>query len=101
MALAALAVQTKKIQLGTAVSLLPTNDAVRLAEDFATLDLLSNGRAEIGFGGGFTDHTFRLFGVDIAKNSEISRENLDLIQKLWNDDEIHWSGKFRSPINDS
>jgi alkanesulfonate monooxygenase SsuD/methylene tetrahydromethanopterin reductase-like flavin-dependent oxidoreductase (luciferase family) len=101
MVLASIAARTNIIRLGTAVSLLPTNDPVRLAEDFATLDLLSKGRAEIGFGGGFTDHTFRLFGIDITQSAAVSVENLELIQKLWNEDEIHWTGKFRSPINDS
>ncbi len=101
MLLAAIAVQTRHIRLGTAVSLLPNNDPVRLAEDFATLDLLSEGRAEIGFGGGFTEHTFKLFGQDIAHSAEIAAENLDLVQKLWNETDIDWRGRFRAPIHES
>ncbi len=100
MLLAAIAVRTRRVRLGTAVSILPNNDPVRLAEDFATLDLLSTGRAEIGFGSGFTEHTFRLFGQDLNQSDQISAENLELIQKLWNEREIHWEGKFRAPIHD-
>jgi len=100
MLLAALAMRTHRVRLGTAVSILPNNDPVRLAEDFATLDLLSRGRAEIGFGAGFTAHTFRLFGQDINQSDELSAENLELIQKLWNEHEINWEGKFRAPIRD-
>jgi len=99
--LSAIAFQTNRIRLGTAVSLLPNCDPVRLAEDFATLDLLSNGRAEIGFGGGLTENTFALFGQDINKGAEIYLENLELIQKLWNERAISWSGSFRSPIHDT
>ncbi len=98
MILAAMAMRTRRVRLGTAVSILPNNDAVRLAEDFATLDLLSEGRAEVGFGAGFTEHTFRLFGQDIEQSDAISAENLALIQKLWNESEVHWEGRFRPPI---
>jgi alkanesulfonate monooxygenase SsuD/methylene tetrahydromethanopterin reductase-like flavin-dependent oxidoreductase (luciferase family) len=101
MLLGAVAVQTKRIRLGTSVSLLPNNDPVRLAEDFATLDLLSEGRAEIGFGSGITEHTFALFGQDVARSAEMSAENLELIQTLWNEGEINWTGKHRSPIHES
>jgi len=101
MLLAAAAVQTKTIRLGTAVSLLPNNDPVRMAEDFATLDLLSNGRADVGFGSGFTEHTFRLFGQDTTNSVEMSRENLELLQLLWTKDAIDWQGKFRAPIHES
>jgi alkanesulfonate monooxygenase SsuD/methylene tetrahydromethanopterin reductase-like flavin-dependent oxidoreductase (luciferase family) len=101
MVLAAIAMLTRRVRLGTAVSLLPNNDPVRLAEDFATLDLLSQGRAEIGFGSGFTEHTFRLFGQDIDASTAISAENLALIQKLWNEREISWEGRYRAPIHES
>jgi alkanesulfonate monooxygenase SsuD/methylene tetrahydromethanopterin reductase-like flavin-dependent oxidoreductase (luciferase family) len=101
MLLAAVAMLTRRVRLGTAVSLLPNNDPVRLAEDFATLDLLSEGRAEIGFGSGFTTHTFELFGQKIEDSEAISAENLALIQKLWNEREINWEGRFRPPIKDS
>lgn len=101
MVLAAIAVQTSRITLGTAVSLLPNNDPVRIAEEFATLDLLSEGRAEIGFGSGITPHTFALFGQNIEDGVAMSLENLELLTKLWNESEIDWQGRFRSPIRDT
>lgn len=97
--LAAVATRTERIRLGTGISLLPNNDPVRLAEDFATLDLLSRGRAEIGFGSGITEHTFHLFGQDVADSEALSAENLDLIQRLWNERVIDWEGRFRTPIH--
>lgn len=100
MLLAAIAGRTERILLGTAVSLLPNNDPVRLAEDFASLDLLSNGRAQIGFGSGFTEHTFQLFGQDLSQVDELCRENLDLLQRIWNEEQVTWSGQFRAPIDD-
>ena len=100
MLLAAIAGRTESILLGTAVSLLPNNDPVRLAEDFASLDLLSQGRAQIGFGSGFTEHTFQLFGQDISKVTELCEENLELLQLIWNEERVTWSGKFRPSIDD-
>ncbi len=102
MVLSAIASRTRRITLGTAVSLLPTNDPVRLAEDFATLDLLSEGRAQISFGSGFTEHTFALFGKDSARSAEIGAEHLELLEHLWNSTEdINWQGVHRSPIHES
>jgi alkanesulfonate monooxygenase SsuD/methylene tetrahydromethanopterin reductase-like flavin-dependent oxidoreductase (luciferase family) len=101
MLLAAVAARTSRIRLGTAVSLLPNNDPVRLAEDFATLDLISNGRAEIGFGSGLTLHTFNLFGQNIENSAEMSAENLELLEKLWNENDISWTGKHRASIHDT
>src|ERR1700730_16966530 len=98
MVLAAAAVRTKRIRLGTAVSLLPNTDPVRMAEEFATLDLLSHGRAELGLGSGITEHTFKLFGQRLEDISSISVENLELLEKLWTDDEVTWSGKHPPPI---
>jgi len=101
MILAAIATRTNRIRLGSAVSLLPNSDPVRLAEEFAMLDLLSKGRAEIGFGSGITEHTFRLFGQNTPDASSISAENLDLIQRLWTEFDINWNGKFRAPIENT
>jgi len=101
MVLAAIAMRTQKIRLGTAVSLLPNHDPVRLAEEFAVLDLLSQGRAEIGFGSGYTAHTFDLFGQNIDDVMEISAENLALLHTLWDEGDIDWQGRFRAPIRQS
>jgi alkanesulfonate monooxygenase SsuD/methylene tetrahydromethanopterin reductase-like flavin-dependent oxidoreductase (luciferase family) len=98
MLLAAVAARTERVRLGTAVSLLPTNDPVRVAEDFATLDLISGGRAEIGFGTGITAHTFALFGQDVAHAAELSAEHLDLVQRLWTERNVTWSGRRRAPF---
>jgi alkanesulfonate monooxygenase SsuD/methylene tetrahydromethanopterin reductase-like flavin-dependent oxidoreductase (luciferase family) len=98
--LSAIAVLTKRIKLGTGVSLIPNLDPVRIAEDFATLDQISNGRAEIGVGSGIVESVFKLFGQDPALRNEISAENLGLLELLWNETRIDWEGKFRSPIHD-
>ncbi len=100
MILAAVAGQTSRITLGTAISLLPNNDPVRLAEDFATLDLLSKGRAQIGFGSGITPHVFKLFGQNVEDGHEINSENLELLERLWNEPSVTWEGKFRPPLDD-
>ncbi len=101
MVLAAIAMRTEKIRLGTAVTLLPNHDPVRLAEDFAVLDLLSKGRAEIGFGSGYTAHTFDLFGQDMDDVVALSAENLALLRTLWDEGDIDWAGRFRAPIKQS
>ena len=99
MILAAIAAQTETIKLGTGVSLLANLDAVRFAEDFATLDLISQGRAEVGFGTGIEDSVFKLFGQDPKDRNALIAENLDLLQKLWSEDEVTWEGKFRAPLH--
>lgn len=98
MVLAAAAAKTERIRLGTGVSLLPNHDPVRLAEDFATLDLLSRGRAEIGFGGGFTAHTFRLFGQRVEDGAHLAAEHLALLERLWNERSVDWQGRFRTSL---
>lgn len=98
MVLASIAGRTNRIGLGTAVSLLPNIDPLRVAEDFAILDALSNGRAEIGFGSGFTEDAFRLFGQDMADSDALAAENLALIEKLWREKSVTWSGRFRASL---
>lgn len=100
MILAAAAAQTKHIRLGTAVSLLANHDPVRFAEDFATLDLLSGGRAEIGFGSGITPHTFELLGQDPKDAHGRMAEHLDLLVRLWNEERVDWQGVHRPPFRD-
>jgi alkanesulfonate monooxygenase SsuD/methylene tetrahydromethanopterin reductase-like flavin-dependent oxidoreductase (luciferase family) len=96
--LAGMATQTRRIRLGTGVSLISNLDPVRAAEDFATLDMISGGRAEIGVGSGISQHVFRLFGQDPALRNELSRENLRLLERLWNEDEVTWRGDYRAPL---
>lgn len=100
MLLAAIAARTSRVRLGTAVTLLPTSDPVRIAEDFATLDLLSGGRAEIGLGTGITEHTFRLFGRPVEHAAELSAENLQLLERLWTEPRVAWAGRHRPPFED-
>lgn len=98
MILAAMATATKTLRLGTGVSLIPNLDPVRTAEDFATLDILSGGRAEIGVGSGINQHVFRLFGQDPALRDQLSAEHLQLLELLWNEEEVNWIGKYRAPV---
>jgi len=98
--LAAIAVLTKNIRLTTGVTLIPNLDPVRVAEDWATLDQISNGRAEIGVGSGIVESVFKLFGQDPALRNEVSAENLALLEVLWTQTRLDWEGKYRSPIHD-
>ncbi|WP_178022267.1 LLM class flavin-dependent oxidoreductase [uncultured Paenibacillus sp.] len=97
--LAAIAQATKRIRLTSATTVLSTVDPVRLFEDFATLDLLSNGRAEIIAGRGAFVDSFPLFGYDLADYGELFAEKLDLLLKLGERERIVWNGQFRSAIN--
>jgi alkanesulfonate monooxygenase SsuD/methylene tetrahydromethanopterin reductase-like flavin-dependent oxidoreductase (luciferase family) len=99
MILAAIAAQTQTIRLGTGVSLLANIDPVRFAEEFASLDLISRGRAEVGFGTGIEDSVFRLFGQDSKHRNDMITENLALLQRLWNEEEVTWEGQFRAPLH--
>ena len=76
--LAAVAERTSRIRLGTGVTLLPNHDPVRVAEDFATLDILSEGRVDFGVGRGIFCDTFEAFGQDYADSRAQYRENLGL-----------------------
>jgi alkanesulfonate monooxygenase SsuD/methylene tetrahydromethanopterin reductase-like flavin-dependent oxidoreductase (luciferase family) len=98
MMLAAVAERTSRIRLGTAVTLLQTNDPVRLAEDFATLDLISGGRAEIGLASGISRLVYHMFDKAPEDANEIGLENLDLLQRLWNEPGVTWEGQYRTPL---
>ncbi len=96
--LAAAAARTKNIRLGSAVTVLSSADPVRVFQNFATLDLISNGRAEIVAGrGSFTD-SFPLFGLDIHDYSDLFEEKLDLLIKIRDNEFVTWDGKFRAPL---
>lgn len=92
---------TKRIRLTSATTVLSTVDPVRLFEDFATLDLLSNGRAEIMMGRGAFTEPFPLFGYDVEDNDRLFGEKLDLFMKLSQQKKITWQGEYRSPIQDA
>ncbi len=99
--LAAVAQNTKRIKLTSATTVLNTVDPVRLFEDFATLDLISNGRAEIITGRGAFVESFPLFGHDLNDYDELFDENIRLLQQLNTNEIVNWHGSFRSPLNNS
>src|SRR5215467_9807270 len=97
--LGAFATVTKKIKLSSAVIVLSSDDPVRVFQDFATIDLLSDGRAEIMVGRGSFIESFPLFGYDLDDYDELFAEKLDLLIKLNHAEKITWKGKHRSSIN--
>jgi len=96
--LAAAAVKTNKIKLSSAVTVLSSDDPVRVFQDFATVDLLSGGRAEIMAGRGSFIESFPLFGYDLGDYDDLFAEKLDLLLKLNQSAKITWKGKHRPPI---
>jgi len=100
-ALAAAAARTKDIRLTSAVTVLSSDDPVRVFQDFATLDLISGGRAEIMAGRGSFIESFPLFGFDLDDYDELFSEKLDLLLKLRESERVTWSGKHRAPLEDA
>ncbi|KAA9021113.1 LLM class flavin-dependent oxidoreductase [Niallia endozanthoxylica] len=97
--LAAIAHATKHIKLTSTTSVLSTLDPVRLFEDFATLDVISNGRAEILAGRGAFIESFPLFGYSTNDYDDLFTEHMDLLLQLNKNEKLTWSGKFRPPLN--
>jgi probable LLM family oxidoreductase len=98
--LAAIASRTERIRLGTAVTVLSTQDPVRVYTNFATLDAVSGGRAQLIVGRGSATESFPLFGFDLAEYEELFEEKLDLLVQLLRNQPVTWSGAFRSPLTD-
>ncbi|MCB8945992.1 MAG: LLM class flavin-dependent oxidoreductase [Ardenticatenaceae bacterium] len=98
--LAAAAARTKRIRLSTAVTVLSSDDPVRVWQSFATLDLIANGRAEIMAGRGSFIESFPLFGYDLNDYGALFDEKLRLLIQLRDNERISWSGQFRAPIHD-
>jgi probable LLM family oxidoreductase len=96
--LAAAAMRTKRIRLTSAVTVLSSDDPVRVFQDFATLDLLSGGRAEIMAGRGSFIESFPLFGYDLKDYDELFAEKLELLMKLREGERVTWSGRHRAPL---
>ncbi|MGX9134325.1 LLM class flavin-dependent oxidoreductase [Rummeliibacillus sp. JY-2-4R] len=96
MFLASVASKTKKIKLAPATVLLPTSHPIRMAEEYALLDLLSNGRAIFSAGRGYDKREYDVFGVDFTKSREIFFEELDIIQKAWRQGKLSFEGKYFS-----
>lgn len=98
--LAAAATRTRRIRLTSAVTVLSSDDPVRVFQHFATLDLVSGGRAEIMAGRGSFIESFPLFGYDLEDYDALFAEKLDLLLRLRESERVTWSGRFRSPIDD-
>ena len=96
--LAAAAARTKRIRLTSAVTVLSAADPVRSFQNFATLDLISQGRAEMVVGRGSFTESFPLFGFNLQDYDELFSEKLDLLLKIRMDEVISWSGKFRPAL---
>ena len=96
--LTAAAVRTKKIRLTSAVTVLSAADPVRVFQNFATLDLISQGRAEMVVGRGSSIEAFPLFGYDLKDYDELFAEKLDLLLKIREKEFVTWSGKFRPAL---
>jgi probable LLM family oxidoreductase len=99
-ALAAIAAQTSRIRLTSAVTVLSSDDPVRVFEEFSTLDLISGGRAEIMAGRGSFTESFPLFGYDLDDYDELFAEKLELLLALRSSERVSWQGRLRAPLQD-
>jgi probable LLM family oxidoreductase len=100
-ALAAIAARTERIRLSSAVTVLSSDDPVRVFQQFAELDLLSGGRAEIMAGRGSFIESFPLFGYDLDDYDELYAEKLDLLLAIRAEERVTWSGRLRAPLTDA
>ncbi|MFY0758073.1 LLM class flavin-dependent oxidoreductase [Metabacillus dongyingensis] len=98
--LSAIAAQTSKIRLMTAVTVLSVLDPVRVSEDYATLDHLSDGRLEMIIGKGNDPRHYPLFGIAEDEQWESLAERYDLLKRLWTEENVSWSGKYRPHLNE-
>ena len=96
--LAAAAAITKNIKLTSTVTVLSSAEPVKVYQDFATIDLISNGRAEIGVGRGSFIESFPLFGYDLKDYNQLFEEKLDLLLQINNKELVNWKGKLRAPL---
>ena len=92
------AARTNRIILSTATTLITTNDPVKIAEDYAMLQHLADGRADLMLGRGNTGPVYPWFGQDIRNGIQLAFENYALLHRLWREDVVDWEGKFRTPL---
>jgi probable LLM family oxidoreductase len=97
--LAAIAGQTDRIRLGSAVTVLSSDDPVRVFQRFSTLDAVSSGRAEVILGRGSFTESFPLFGLDLAQYEQLFEEKLELFVELLREGPVTWSGSTRAPLD--
>ena len=93
-----IAAQTSTLQLSTATALITTNDPVKIAEDFAMLQHLADGRVDLMLGRGNTGPVYPWFGQDIRQGIPLAIENYHLLHRLWTEDVVDWKGQFRTPL---
>src|SRR5258705_6029954 len=98
--LAAAAARTERIRLTSAVTVLSSDDPVRVFQEFAEVDLISNGRAEIMAGRGSFIESFPLFGYDLDDYDELFAQKLELLLAIRASQRVTWSGKHRAPMDD-
>ena len=96
--LAAAAARTRRIRLTSAVTVLSAADPVRVFQEFATLDLLSRGRAEMVVGRGSFVDAFPLFGLSLQDYDALFEDKLDLLLKIRDNEHVHWTGRFRPDL---
>ena len=99
MLLAAAATVTERIRLSSGVTVLSSSEPVKVYEDFATLDLISNGRAEIMVGRGSFTESFPLYGYNLSDYEELFEEKLNLLLKINNEENVTWRGRLRAPMH--
>jgi putative FMN-dependent luciferase-like monooxygenase len=92
------AARTERIILSTATTLITTNDPVKIAEDYAMLQHLADGRVDLMMGRGNTGPVYPWFGQDIRNGIQLAFENYALLQRLWREDVVDWEGNFRTPL---
>src|SRR4051812_13338200 len=97
--LAAAAARTKRIRLTSAVTVLSAADPIRVFQEFATLDLLSQGRVEMVVGRGSSIEAFPLFGFRLEDYDSLFEEKLNLLLKIRDNEHVYWSGKYRPTLN--
>ncbi|HLS15855.1 MAG TPA: LLM class flavin-dependent oxidoreductase [Beutenbergiaceae bacterium] len=95
-----IAAQTERIILSTSTTLITTNDPVKIAEDFAMLQHLADGRADVMLGRGNTAPVYPWFGKDIRQALALTVENYDLLRQLWDNQVVNWEGRFRTPLQE-
>ena len=93
-----LAGRTTQITLSTATTLITTNDPVRIAEEYAMLQVIADGRMDVMLGRGNTGPVYPWFGKDIRQGINLAVENFALLRRLWTQDVVDWSGQFRTPL---
>ncbi|MFJ3307363.1 LLM class flavin-dependent oxidoreductase [Streptomyces sp. NPDC086549] len=93
-----IAARTDRIILSTATTLITTNDPVKIAEDYAMLQHLADGRVDLMMGRGNTGPVYPWFGKDIRQGINLAIENYALLRRLWREDVVDWEGKFRTPL---